>query len=107
MEISRSARLRAAFPIDECWAEAWEGRIACEACGRRTGFISSVRLDVGGSEARFSLAELGEAGELFDTLCDALMPLIVRYRIARRPSLARGRWCLRRVHALRSVHRRI
>jgi len=94
MDADLSARVRAKFPIDDAWGEAWEGCIACWSCGRETRFLSSVRIVVGVHEVRFSLAELGAYEGLFDSICDPLLPFVVDYRIARRPSLSRQRWCL-------------
>ena len=93
MPLSPRFPLRAKFPIDEAWIEVWEGVTRCEACGRETRFLSSVQVD-GPLRDRFSLAELGAIEGLFDTICEPLLPYIVAYRIAKRPSLARGRWCL-------------
>lgn len=88
------ARIRARFPLDEAWAEVWTGRIHCPSCGRETRFVSSIQIEHGRWSNRFSLAELGMFGDLFDSLCEPLLPLIFEFRIARRPSVARGRWCL-------------
>ena len=88
------ARVRAKFPLDEIPAEVWAGTTECESCGRETRFVSGLEVGLGKWGDRFSLAELGEYEGLFDSICKALESLIVEYRIARRPSLARGRWCL-------------
>ena len=93
MPLSPRSPLCGKFPIDEAWIEVWEGVTSCEACGRETRFLSSIQVE-GPLQDRFSLAELGAIEGLFDTICEPLLPYIVAYRIAKRPSLARGRWCL-------------
>ena len=101
MQTDISARVRAKFPLDTAEGELWAWRVLCPGCGSVALVVTGIWVMVGPPtpsgmvlRSRFSLAELGEFGGLFESIMERIAPAVEKCRIARRFSPARGRYLL-------------